>query len=340
MKPSTRAAIHKQAKLMGYPVDKGVFQRASRSRGKGEFRPKLLMPFFHIVQSHEPVLDTPTHLSMMEGIRESLAQTGRILEDRVFKDSSEVAQICRRRRISGLLICQGLPYAWMKQLCSLVPVILINPLDHYPELKIDSVTINETRSTVTILDHLRSYGHRHVAWFGIWDKRETTSAFAKAINMDRTSDCHLFSHGLRYASWAEVALCQPGGKTMPLLFLERDWRTQSLNDVINAGLDQLLAMRPMPTAVVVASVPMAEEFIKVATERGIKVPEHLSLVCYGRTSSKTRVTGIDYLHRLLGRAAPELLERRLAMPNSVPVTLQLESKLYRGTTVAAPAGSC
>lgn len=325
---------------MGYPVHEGVFQRASRSRGSGEFRSKFLMPVFHIIKDRRPVLTVGNHLLIMDGIRERLIQTGRMLEDRLFGNPGEVAELCRTRRVSGLLVVQGLPYNWVKQLCSLAPVIMINPRDHYPELGIDSVMGNETRAAALILDCLSRKGHRQIAWFGLWDKQEVTEDFARGIDPLRTSDRCLFSSALRYGSWAELALFRPDGKTMPMLILERDWKTQSLNDVISRGLDQLMAIRPVPTAIVVTSEPMAEELISVAAARGIRVPEDLSVVCYGDgvASGPKGVATIVAPHRLLGRAALELLERRLAMPEAVPVTMQIECKLRGEKSIGAPSG--
>ena len=339
MRASTRAAIREKAKEMGYPLDEGVLKRAARGRGDSEFRPRVLMPMVHVLR--EVFFDPERSYSYQEfvaGIRERIERNNGIIEVPTVDTVEEVMELARRQRFTGLVIRQPLPQAWMEKLHSLAPMVMAGPHNHYSRLGIDAVHWDEGRAAAKVVDHLHSFGHRHIAWWGILDKGGLTENIRRAINLNYASDRLIpSSHTLRFGAWANLALCQPSGDQMPMLLTERNRDEKELGVAMEEGMDQLLALRPRPTAVVVASESMSNEVLRICAHRRIRIPQDLSLVTYGTSKDDpAHSTRILSPFRLFGQTVFEVLERRLAMPSAVPIMLLIQSQLVPGKTVARP----
>jgi DNA-binding LacI/PurR family transcriptional regulator len=190
-----------------------------------------------------------------------------------------------------------------------------------------------------VLDHLSQRGHQQIAWMGILDRDAPYSVVFDALDESSAIDRQAFSvHGARHAAWANIAYCQLAGQRQPLILVERDWKRQTLEEVVGQGLDRILETRPAVTAVVCSADSVAAALLAAAKARGLRVPADLSIVSYGASEEVTKaepaITSVEMPMELVGRAVPELIERRLADPAAVPISLQFQTTLFQGSSVA------
>jgi DNA-binding LacI/PurR family transcriptional regulator len=145
-------------------------------------------------------------------------------------------------------------------------------------------------------------------------------------------------HGARHAAWANIAYCQLAGQKQPLILVERDWRTQDLDTVVVEGVRQILALQPRPTAVVCSCDPIATSLVAALRRRELKVPQDISIVSYGGSAEAKgavpSISSVEMPMETIGKMIPELIERRLADPNAVPISVQFQTTLYQGASVS------
>jgi DNA-binding LacI/PurR family transcriptional regulator len=188
------------------------------------------------------------------------------------------------------------------------------------------------------LDYLGRRGHSQIAWFGILDRNSPYQVIFDALDESSFADRQAISvHGARHAAWANVAFCQLVGQRLPLILVERDWRTQDLDTVVQQGLDRILALQPRPTAIVCSCDPIALSLIQALQARGLNVPEAMSVISYGGSdeskAANPSITSIEMPMETIGLVIPELIERRMADPNAVPISVQFQTTLYEGNSV-------
>lgn len=276
---------------------------------------------------------------MIAAVRSRLELSNGRLVEQHFANVSDLVTEYVYGRYHGIVLRQPLPHAWLEQLLKVGPIVYAVEFDH--QLGVDSVYSNEHRSAAMVLDYLSVRGHKQIAWLGVLDRNAPNQVIFDAIDESSAVDRQAFSvHGARHAAWANIAYCQLAGQTQPLVLVERDWHSQNLDDVVEQGLDRIMAITPKVTAVVCSCDPVALSLLQLLNRRGLKVPHDISIVSYGG-SNETRVaspaiTGVEMPMETIGRVIPELIERRLADPNAVPISVQFQTTLYEGQSVARP----
>lgn len=236
----------------------------------------------------------------------------------------------------GLVLRQPIPTSWLNELKDILPVIYAVSYDH--QSGVDSVYTNEHRSAAMIYQKLTDLGHRDIGWFGIVDRHCSTHQWSEMFESDCLVDRLSNSiHSVRYAAWANLAHCQLHSYKQPMILVERDWRLQSLEDVVRDGVDQFLQLRPQPTAIVVPADQIGLTAIEILKQRGLRVPEDISVIGYGGTyielGEKSLIASIALPMADIGRTIPELIRRRLADPQALPVSMQLETKFIEGASL-------
>jgi DNA-binding LacI/PurR family transcriptional regulator len=261
---------------------------------------------------------------------------GRVVEQH-FPSIDALIEEYQRTKYHGIVLRQPLPHAWIERLLKIGPVVYAVEFDH--QLNVDSVYSNEHRSAAMLLDHLSERNHRQIVWFGILDRHAPSQVVFEALDESSIVDRQAFStHGARHAAWANIAYCQLAGRRQPLLLVERDWDHQSLDDVVEEGLNRILAMSPKVTAIVCSADPVAMAVAKGLKRRGMEVPADMSIVSYGGSDdAKTAdpsITTLEMPMETIGRVIPELIERRLADPAAAPISMQFQTTLFEGKSVA------
>jgi LacI family transcriptional regulator len=169
------------------------------------------------------------------------------------------------------------------------------------------VDMNETRAATDMVEHLVSLGHRRIA--------------------------HIVGHPAHGASgWRLTGyrngLERAGLKYDPALVVQGEF---SFESGVRAA-EQLLDLKRRPTAVFAANDDMAAGVIRVALERGLRVPEDLSVSGFDDTPMSNHIfpalTTVHQPTHEMGRLATLELLASIQKPDSgrmlhVPYTLQL-----------------
>lgn len=334
----TRRRIQQIARDLGYLTD-GVMKRpAVRTRSSDKSVRQALRLLVAIVTDLPPrEVGHALTLAIIRGIEELRGQTVGKVVYKVFRHVDDLIAFCRANRIHGVIMRSHLPDNWLQQVQQVGPVVYATAMDF--QCGVDVIYSNEHRAAACILDHLVEHGHRSLVWFGLHDTHTRAQNLVQALGSGKASELQAMTgHGVRHGAWANLALNCLNLAHQELVLVERDWRACSLEQAIEHGLERVGNIKPAVTAIVTSTLPMAMALHQAATRRGLRVPQDLSLVCYAHESElhpdQPAFTRIELAHRLIGRVIPELIERRLADPHAVPLSLQVEATLVPGQTVA------
>ncbi|PZG13013.1 LacI family DNA-binding transcriptional regulator [Nonomuraea aridisoli] len=188
-----------------------------------------------------------------------------------------------------------------RQLASLtragLPVVVVNPINP-PPAPVTSIGATNFAGGITATDHLLALGHRRIACLG--GPADAASSQARV-------------HGYR------AAMENAGVPVLPGYVRSAGF---CYPDGLREGA-RLLDVEPRPTAVFAASDEIALALIQVARERGLRVPDDLSVVGFDDTEIATmtspplttvrqplREMGIVALRTALRLAAGETVESR------------------------------
>ncbi|MEM1212846.1 MAG: LacI family DNA-binding transcriptional regulator [Planctomycetota bacterium] len=337
--PQTRENILNAARSMGYRSMDSVLMRPAVRSGRGEQCMRLVLPVFgdphHADHAHQCVTGFYGG-SVVRGIRQRLDVTDGELLIEHFKNCDEFERYWPDCKCSGIVLRQALPQAWLQRIQKLGPVVVAVPHDYHAG--VDSVYTNEHRSAILAMDHLWERGHREIAWVGMLDRYDARNELERAFDSGAAADRQYPSpQTVRHAAWANLAVCQRDHRKMPLLLVDYHWSQQRFEQAANDALFQVLNLRPQPTAIVAAHDELAARLIDAAESRGLRVPDDLSIIGYGGDPdivTDPQLTCVMLPMETMGRSVPELIERRLSMPHSVPVAMLLESTLREGASVS------
>jgi len=325
--PAMRDEIRRTAGRMGYLAGNRGILAAPTHRGSGDLRMSLLL-----MESPDPKNELSQEL--LRGLNDRLALCrGRITHIGT-ATREETLRAWDEHRAHGLVVRRLLPPTWVAAFRRRGPVVYATSNDVYSG--VDSVYCAEMRMAALVEEYLARHGHRHVAWYSFFDRHESPE-----INDEKTGDLRFGSiHGPRYAAWSFVARYNPLHATHKVIIQERDWERDSMEQMAARGLNAILSAHPRPTALVASTVYIGHALLREAQARGLRVPGDLSLIMYGGArearESSPPLTCVVLPHYNIGRAIPELIERRLADPDAIPVSLQFEATIEDGATVAAP----
>jgi len=194
-----------------------------------------------------------------------------------------------------------------------LPMVLVARKSDVPH--VDSVTNDDPTGARLVVDHLVALGHRRIAHIdggrgaGAAERREG------------------YEHAMRERGLGDVVRVVPGSYTE-----EGGYH----------GVESLLAAGPLPTAIFVANDLAALGALGILAERGIRVPQDVSIVGYDNTALAAvrhiNLTTVDQPRPDMGRKAVELLLERLASRRETARSVLVPPTLVvRGTT--APPGA-
>jgi len=340
--PGTRARVLEVAKRLNYSGLPGVMSRPAVRRSNRSHKLRLLLPTVSkpLGSSAKWYLDR-----MLGGIAERLARSNGAFEVEHFDGIEELLTAWQQQRYHGIVLRQPLPQPWIARLLAQGPVVYGVEIDH--QLGVDAVYSNEFRSTAQALDLLSAHGHRSIAWLGILDQYAPYQVVYDALEAATVSDRQAVSvHGARHATWTNLMYQQHDTHHHHVILVDRDWRTQDLEESVARGLQRILDSEPRPTAVVCSCDPVAEELLLQLQSQGLGVPGDMSVMSYGGSDiargTDPPITSLEMPMETIGRMLPELVERRLADPEAVPVSIQFETTLFPGASIGpvhAPSAS-
>ncbi len=334
----TRQRVRETAREMGYQKSQGVLILPPIRRGKADHQLQLFGPT--ICQSLNLV--GKWYLNrLVDGLNERLKLSNGQFHQKNYDNLEDLLEEWKSGAYHGLILREILPKSWIQKLKQYGPVVYAVAFDFHED--VDCVYGNEFRATSTLLEKIKQQGHKQIAWLGILDHHSPYHNIVEDQNTNDVSESLINSvHHVRFATWSKFAYCPNQPQYQPLVLMNRDWRTQSHEDVIRQGIEQILSHQPQPTAIVCVTGLAARVAIKVLNKKGLDVPGDISLVGYGDydlSQPDDEVLPLSTMGnpmKTLGRIIPELIERRLANPDALPVSMQFEMPWIEGKTLAPP----
>ncbi len=191
-------------------------------------------------------------------------------------------------------------------------IVMNNSLQGQP---INSIAINNQKAAEEITEYLISLGHTKIA------------TIAGDLSTDAgSSRLTGFKNAMRrHSILTEIKYIKVGH------FLRGPARSEA---------ERLLSLSDMPTAIFCASDVMAMEAMAVAKQKGIRVPEDLSIVGFDDNPianyASVPLTTVWQPIAEMGRRAVELLNQIVDGKASEPVKISLDTKLIKRKSCAAP----
>ncbi|MFP7761385.1 substrate-binding domain-containing protein [Marisediminicola sp. LYQ85] len=234
-------------------------------------------------------------------------------------------RLVRDERVRGLIVAPNTdtPHAhdvvrWLAD--AAVPSVLVErDAVLLPEgTPVESVTTDHALGAVLAARHLANLGHRRV---GLISSRDSPTS--RKIRAGWEAACAEL--GLTPSDHFETVLPPRS--------------SQDFSTVIEQTLDTALGARV--SALVVHSDPEAMAFVDLALDRGIRVPDDLSVIAYDDEVAELftpALTAVSPPRSDVGAAAVELLAQRLDDPNRPAHRVVLNPSLnVRGSTAPPPA---
>ena len=185
-----------------------------------------------------------------------------------------------------------------------IPMVVLN---HYLEdLPASCVAIDNKRAVERVVDYLVRLGHRDIAT--ITGDLKTQAGLERLDGFVKAMEAHKLSVRNDYIRFADFGL--PSARQ---------------------ATDALLKLKDRPTAVFVASDDMALETISVATARGIRVPEELSVAGFDdnpiAAQARIPLTTVRQPLDDMGRRGVEVLIQQIRGKKKTPTKLLLPTEL-------------
>lgn len=273
----------------------------------GYFRPKNPKEYKILVLHQKPfVQDNSNYSSMIQGMEKAL-QTAGFEYDIEFVDKSLQAKgsmpqkIAKGTHYDGFVWIGGFDSGYRKLVMRECRNCVLYT-GYSPSADCDSVWYNFSNAGYLLCSYLIEKGHRRIGYVGRTDgyvSREKTLGIVSALeDHGLTAERGLFVYGDGNAEQKVWKLLQSG-----------------------AG----------PTAVICQWDYTAVKLIQFLFEKGIRVPDNLSVVGSGNTEmSSLCIPALTTMELHIGyacKSAAALLQRRLAMPDKPVETIQINSSI-------------
>lgn len=271
-----------------------------------------------------PDLTNPLFPPIVRGIEDRLTNAGATLlvanTDNDVDKERAILDVMLRRRVDGLILATA--RREHPVLTDLVrqryPVVLVNRTADTPPLP--SVSGDDHVGIGQAVRHLVELGHRRIAHL----------AGSKAVSTGLVRHQSL-------VTWMETF----GLTVDPELIVFCDWFNQQAGA---EGFRELLDRGADFTAVVAANDLVALGCYDVAAERGIRIPEDVSIVGYNDIVFTDRfappLTSVRIPHYEIGVRAAELILEAIEDPGAVRMSLRLPPELrVRGSTGPPPTAA-
>jgi DNA-binding LacI/PurR family transcriptional regulator len=299
-----RAAVLEAVAELGYRPN-------AMARGLKERRTRLI----GILVSD---LHNPFFADVVEGIQDQAARAGyRVLvttSDRSPAQEEAAIETLLQLRVDGLILSGLLVESRLTvQASRELPVVLVGR--EAKATSLDSVTNDDRAGALAVVKHCASLGHRRIAHI---DGGQGAGADARRRG---------YEDGMRQLRLRKHLFVVPGAFT---------------EDAGHSGALLLLDQRPRPTAIFASNDLAAIGALNAVEERGLRVPDDISLAGYDNTSlAALRHISLTTVHqpRLeMGQMAVATLLERLHEGRTRPRRAVLSPSLVvRGTTAPPPS---
>ncbi|MDB5554648.1 MAG: LacI family transcriptional regulator [Rhizobium sp.] len=196
-----------------------------------------------------------------------------------------------------------------------------------PDLDVDTVTIDDRDVAMRATQILVRAGHRKIAYVTAVD----------AEGHEYRDLGQIYTSSVRERIEGFLAVCGDANIDRP----ERHVRLGAMSpEETRKVVTKLLSEPDRPTAILASDSLIALEIFKVIRERGLRIPEDISLITFHNADwtsvTSPPITVIDQPVYALGRSVAELLIRRLKGETRAPERLILPTSIIERGSVARP----
>ncbi|MET0704335.1 MAG: LacI family DNA-binding transcriptional regulator [Mycobacterium sp.] len=221
------------------------------------------------------------------------------------------------RQVDGLiLIAPFCSHTWLEELGASIPVVAVGR--HGASTNYDTVSGDDVEGARLVVDHLVGLGHRRIVFTG-----HPTAGLERPF---------VLSHIARQDGY-EAAMRRHGLEPDVLVTF---WSEQGGYVAAGQALDQ----SSPPTAIFAGADIAALGVLRAAEERGLRVPEDLSVAGYDNiymsTIGRVSLTTVDQAGPLTGSISARLLLQRINDGRTQPVHYILPPRLEARRTTASP----
>lgn len=259
--------------------------------------------------SLEEELQDTFYLSVRVAIEKKLADDGH--------KKYQIRSGDKPEKLAGLdgIICLGtFSQSMVKRIESFKkPVVFV---DASPDTEMFDSVVNDIRSAVyKVLNYLMELGHRRIGFIGGWD----IDIDGNEVPDDRVSVYreYMEKNGLFREDYVKIQGYSP-----------KDGYAKML---------ELLELPDIPTAVMVANDSLAVGCYKAISERGLRIPEDVSIVGFNDISIARYLmpplTTVRLYMEFMGEQAVSLMVERLASKRELCVQLRIPSRLIERESV-------
>ncbi len=226
------------------------------------------------------------------------------------QEAGTLPSFVQDKSVEGVIIVSSLPQAFIRQVASVVPVVLV---DHqHPLLPLDCVGTGNVQGSYVATNYLVELGHSSIGFLG-----SVPSAYSYRQRFE----------GYRYAM-------EDLGLTV-----NARWEYTSAEESFQSISEFIASCDELPSAFVCANDALAFHLVQVLQARGRRIPDDCSIVGfdnqYFAEISNPPLTTIKINLEYFGRRAVDRLFTRIASPTLPPETVEIIPSLeIRGSTTA------
>jgi LacI family transcriptional regulator len=197
-----------------------------------------------------------------------------------------------------------------------------------PDLDVDTVTVDDRDAAMRATRILTDTGHRNIAYV-------TAVDFSGHEYRDLEQ---IYTSSVRERIEGFLAACRDAGIVTPERFVRLG---ATKPEETRAITDKLLSTPDRPTAILASDSLIAIEMFKVIRERGLRVPEDISLITFHDADwtsvTSPPITVVDQPAYMLGKVVTELLLRRIEGEVRPPERVIVPTSIIQRGSVAPPS---
>jgi LacI family transcriptional regulator len=304
--PQMQARVTAAINELGYRPHAGARAMRGRSYTIGVVLTELTSPFPNEVA--QAINDEIEHTPYQDVIATGGSSSAR---------QKRVIEALLDRQVDGLvLVAPWLEVAWIEEIARTLPVVTV-ALHGSPD-NFDTVVDDEHLGSRLMVDHLVEIGHRKIVHTGM-PRAELGDSFVLSHTARREGFEEAMRRHKLEPDTIETFYSEEGGYQAAMQALDRSCP---------------------PTAIFAGADIAALGVLRAAEERGLRVPEDLTVVGYDNiytsTIKRISLTTVDQSGHLTGSASTRLLLERINGRNAPKQYVLAPRLIIRGTS-AAPA---
>ena len=300
----TRIRVIEIANQLNYSVDKN--KRGSRSLGD-EMTIALI-----VRHQEEAELDDPYFRKIRGGIEKEAAKW-RFRTIRAFHMRDAHKEWKELAKYGAVIMISEMTIEATKKIATINPNLIL--VDNYSNSEeFDCIQTDFQQKTVEVLEVLYKKGHRNIAFIGGYSSQ-----------VAENGEVHKNKEEIRaesYLKWMKLNGLQHYANTY-----QGNWKPE---DGLRLG-KELLAQSSPPTAVIVASDPMAVGVYKAINEANKKIPDDIAVVSFDDIEMAQFMTpslsSIKANPEEMGRLAVRLAKERMLKERTMPIRVICRSEL-------------